>query len=385
MDAGHDDAGREEAGLDAGDVVDSAVPNGCRFDMATDFFEIDYDLRSDVRRLSAAAGPTSFGIVYSKHDVSDHEDLYFVEIPSSGGPPLTTQQLTTDDFADSSPAITRTSAGWLIGWLSNRDGNVEVYSLVDDAGAWTAAPRRQTHTSSVDETTPAVASDGTMNAIAWAEPGSPGATLALSVDTAGASAAAPVRLAPTGVGMIPTSFTTTDSGYVVGWLGPTNDVWLQPLDATLAAVGDPLSLAASHDGDGTIDSVVASTSGAAVYGVVPGGTRHEVHGHLLAGDGTLFHIEQSLTIGQDTGTDAAIAILGDGFVVAYRQDGVAPVLRVLLLDGALREISRADLVAMTATGGPITARVSGDGNVLLTWSDLVGSVNHMRLARLRCR
>lgn len=381
-----DGGGGADAGADVGDTgprIDSGVaPGTCRFDMATDFFEIDYDLRSDVRRLASAAGPTSFGVVFSKHDVSDREDLYFVEIPSSAGPPLTTQQLTDDDFTDQSPVIARTSAGWLAAWLSNRDGNVEVYSLAGAASGWAITPHRQTTTTSIDETTPALASDGTRNALAWAEPGV--ATVAQPVDASGASLGASVRLSPPGAGMIPTSFTTTDTGYLVGWLGPSGDVFVQPLQATLAAIGDPLSLTVNHDGDGTIDAVGSPAGGAAVYGVVPAVPRHDVHGHLLQSDGMLFHIEQAITIGEDTGTDAAIAILGGGYVVAYRQSGVAPVLRVLFLDGALQEVSRADLVPMSATGGPITARVSGDGNVLLTWSDLVGSVNHMRVARLRC-
>jgi hypothetical protein len=384
-DAARVDAARVDAGDDAGPEEDTGVaPGTCVFDAATDFFELDYDLRSDVRRFAAAGGPTSFGVVYSKHDVSDREDLYFAEIPAGGGPPLTTRQLTFDAFTDASPVITRTSAGWLVAWLSNRDGNVEVYSLADGGGSWTGSPRRQTSTASIDETTPALASDGTTTALAWAEPGTSGATVALPVDGAGASAGASMRLSPAGVAMIPTSFTTTGGGYLVGWRGPSGDVFVQPLDTVLAAIGDPLSLTINHDGDGTIDAAVSLTGGAAVYGVVPVAPRHDVHGHLLAFDGALFHVEQAITIGADEGTDAAIASLSGGYVVAYRQSGVAPVLRVLFLDGALGEVGRADLVPMSQAGGPITARVSGDGNVLLTWSDLVGSVNHMRVARLRC-
>lgn len=389
LDGGMPDDGSVDVGVDAGprDAGDagSVTPGACHFDATTDFFEIDYDLRSDVRRLASAAGPTSFGVVYAKHDdVSDWEDLYFVEIPAAGGAPLTTVPLTFDGFTDSSPVIARTSAGWVLAWLSNRDGNVEVYSLAGNASGWASPIRRLTSTPAIDETTPAIASDGVMGAIAWAEPGAPGATLVLPMDPTGAGSAPAVRLAPAGAAMIPTSFTTTGAGYLVGWLGPSNDVFVQPLDGSLATIGDPLALAELQDGDGTIDAVVSSSGGAAVYGVVPVAPRHEVHGHMLDPAGALFHIEESLTIGDDTGSDAAIALLGGGFVVAYRQAGVAPMLRVLFLDGTLREVERADLVPMTATGGPITARVSGDGNVLLTWSDLVGSVNHMRVARLRC-
>jgi hypothetical protein len=384
-DGGGVDADRPDSGLDAASGPDTGIPpDTCHFDAATDFFEIDYDLRSDVRRLAATGGPTSFGIAYTTHDVSDREDLYFVELPASGGMPLTTQQLTFDDATDQSPVIVRTSAGWLIAWLSSRDGNVEVYSVVGSGSSWTATPRRQTSTATIDETTAALATDGTNNAIAWAETGTSPTTVVQRVDAMGASTGAPARLSPSGAGMIPTTFTTTGLGYLVGWLAPSGDVLVQPLDTSLATIGDPLSLTVSHNGDGTIDAVVTLTGGAAVYGVVPADPRHDVHGHLLGVDGTLFHIEQAVTIGEDTGSDAAIASLGGGYVVAYRQSGVAPMLRVLFLDGTLTEVGRADLVAMSATGGPITARVSGDGNVLLTWSDLVGSVNHMRLARLRC-
>lgn len=387
-DAAHaDDTGVDGGGVDAANQDDDAAvaPPTCHFDAATDFFELDYDLRSDVRRLSAAAGPTSFGVVYAKHDdVSDWEDLYFVEIPASGGAPATTVPLTFDGFADTSPVIARTSAGWVAAWLTDRDGNVEVYTLAAPGGTWSTSMHRQTTTTSIDETTAAIASDGFMNAIAWAEPGASGATVVQPVDSGGVSAGASARFSPSGAAMIPTSFTTTGGGYLVGWLGPSGDVFVQPISTTLEALDAPLALAALHDGDGTIDAVVSSSGGAAVYGVVPVDPRHDVHGHLLDADGALFHVEQAITVGTDSGTDAAIAILGGGYVVAYRTSDVAPMLRVLFLNAALEEVGRTDLVAMTATGGPITARVSGDGNVLLTWSDLVGSVNHMRAARLRC-
>ncbi|MFO0686757.1 MAG: hypothetical protein U0234_32140 [Sandaracinus sp.] len=391
-DAGTDEDASEprDAGLDgapedapAGDDA-YVVPGMCEFDAATDFFELDYDLRSDVRRLAVAAGPTSFAVVFSKHDVDDHEDLYFVEIPASGGPPLTTQQLTFDATPDASPVIARTSEGWLVAWLSGRDGNVEVYAWGRSASGWAAVPQRITSTPTIDETTVALASDGARTAIAWAEPGASPVTVALPVDAAGGATAGPVRLSPASVAMIPTSFTTTEDGYLVGWVGPSGDALVQPLSGALATLGDPLVLTAGHDADGTIDAVVSSSGGAAVYGVHPATGRHDVHAHQLGSDGALFHIEQPLTFGDDTGSDAAIAILGGGYVVGYRQSGIEPMLRVLFYDAIFGERLRADLVRMSATGGPISARVSGDGNVLLTWSDLVGSVNHMRVARLRC-
>lgn len=379
------DAGRDGAPEDAPAGDDAYAPPGmCAFDGATDFFELDYDLRSDVRRLAVAAGPTSFGVVFSKHDVDDHEDLYFVEIPAGGGPPLTTQQLTFDATTDASPVIARTSEGWLVAWLSGRDGNVEVYAWSRSASGWAAVPQRITSTAAIDETTVALASDGTRIALAWAEPGASPVTVVLPVDATGAATAAPVRLSPASVAMIPTSFTTTADGYLVGWVSPSGDALVQPLGGALAALGEPLVLTLGHDADGTIDAVVSSSGGAAVYGVHPATGRRDVHAHQLGSDGTLFHIEQPLTIGDDTGSDAAIALLGGGYVVAYRQSGIEPMLRVLFYDAIFGEQLRADLVRMSATGGPISARVSGDGNVLLTWSDLVGSVNHMRVARLRC-
>lgn len=386
-----DAAEPSDTGLDGGAPEDAPAgddayvePGQCSFDPATDFFEIDYDLRSDVRRLSAAGGPTSFGVVFSKHDLDDHEDLYFVEIPASEGPPGTTQQLTFDATSDASPVIARTSTGWLVAWLSGRDGNVEVYARAGDASGWSSAPQRITNTPSIDETTVAITSEGTRSAVAWAEPGASPVMVAVLVDATGAATAAPVRLSPAGVAMVPTSFTTTDGGFLVGWVGPTGNALVQPLDGALAAIGDPLVLTGTADADGTIDTVVSASGGAAVFGVQPDPSRRDVHAHQLGSDGTLFHIEQPLTIGEDTGSDAAIALLGGGYVVGYRQSGIEPMLRVFFVDAIFREQLRADLVRMSATGGPLTARVSGDGNVLLTWSDLVGSVNHMRVARLRC-
>ena len=147
-------------------------------------------------------------------------------------------------------------------------------------------------------------------------------------------------------------------------------------------------LSTVYNTDGTIDAVIASGStggGAAVYGAIPGGGRHDVHAHLVDRAGALTFAEHVLTIGLDNGEGASIVEIGGGFAVAYRQVGMPPTLRVMFFDSLLNAIGHGDLVPMAATGGPITLRIAADGNLLLTWGDVVGTTSQVRAVRLRCQ
>lgn len=398
------DAPRIDGGRDAGDDAGAAIddtgtsPDGgsgtqdtgvppavCHFDVATDYFELDSAPRTESRRLAVGGGPTSFGVVYSAPAAAGAEDVFFVEIPSASGMPGRTVRLTSDGSVNGSPVVARTATGWIVAWLSDRDGNVEVYALASAAdGTWPTTPSRRTTTPSIDEISPALATNATIRALAWAEPGTPTTTVVQPLAADGASSGTAARIAPAGFAMVPTAFTTTDEGLLVGWADPDGDAVIQPLGTDLAAVGSPLPLTADHAADGAIDAVVAFGGGAVVYGVVTAGTRHDVHAHMLDGSGDLFFAEQVITVGEDTGSGASIGEVGGGYVIGYRQAGIGPMLRVFVVDASLHEVARADLVPMAATGSPITLRVADDGNVLLTWEDLVGTVNHMRVARVRC-
>lgn len=384
-DAARDASTDADGTRDAADAADApAPPVTCTHDRATDFFELDFELMGAPRRFAAAGGPTSFGLAYSKREPSGREDVYFVEVPSGGGTPRTTEFVTTDGQGNTAPVVARTSAGWVVGFLSRRDGNTEVYTAASASGSFAGVtPHRVTSTASIDETSLGIAASTATTALAWAEPGASPITVVQPVDGAGLTRPGAARLSVMGRAMVPTAFTTTDWGYLVGWVEGT-DAWLQPVAMDLTLDGEALALTAEHNADGTIDAQVEGGGGAVVYGVITSAPRHDVHGHMLNAMGGLYFAEQGVTTGTDTGTDAAIVELGGGFAVAYRQSDLSTTLRVLFMDALLHETGRIDLGNVAAAGGPITARVSADGNLLLTWNDLVGTTIHMRTARLRC-
>jgi len=293
--------------------------------------------------------------------------------------------VTMGSYTSTSPVIARTSTGWLVAWLSYRDGSWDVYALGSGSdGHLLTTPVRMTMTASIDEQTPALASDGTTSAIAWAEPGAPTTTVVRAIGPDAMPSGSAARLAPAGFSMIPTAFTVSGEGYLVGWGDPNGDATIQQLRADGTAIGVPAALTTEHNADGTIDAVSSLGGGALVYGAVPAAGRHDVHAHLVDGTGSAILVEHVLTIGADTGTDASITEIGGGYAVAYRQASSPPMLRILFYDSLLNEIGRSDLVQASAAGAT-TLRTSADGNLLLTWSDVIDTTTMVRALRLRCR
>ncbi len=393
QDAGSDaarDAPADDRDLDAfGDANanDSGFqPGSCRFVMADDLIEIDTDPRLHPTRVAVSAGPTGFGIVYSKLGSDAFENIYFTEIASTVGGLRPMQQLTFDLANTITPAIARTDLGWILAWASNHDGTMEIYSLGSGADGRLGSSVHRLTMDAVQQQAPALASARATTAIAWTELDATGhnpTTVVQALAAAGTTTGTVQRIMPAGFTVRPQTFTTTDFGYVMGWSDPSLQDLVLSLDNTGAASGTPTALTTVPDADATFDAVVSGGGGAAVFGVDVGG-RREVHAHLLDAAGGALDVERVLTVGAAAGSDASIAELGGGYIVAYRQTGTPPTLRVLFLDSLLNEVTRLDLLSVSTTGGQTSTRISGDGVVLITWADVVGTETHLRAARIRC-
>jgi hypothetical protein len=404
-DAYRSDAGRDSAS-DVGPPEDTAndttndsavdafaddggfMPGACVFDATMDLFDIDVDPRSRPTRVATAGGPSAFGIVYSKVGADAFENVYFQELGTHVGDTMPVpRQLTFDIATTTTPAVTRTETGWLLAWASNRPGTMEIFTLGSGSdGRLLSTPTRIT-TNVVQDQAPMLASTSAGTALVWTELDGTGGHPSLAaqlVNADGTTSGSIGHTMPTGFTIRPQVFTSTDTGYLVAWSDPSLNAVVLPLGTDATSTGTPASLTSVPDSDGSFDAVVSNGGGVAVFGADLGSGRREVHAHPLDATGAPFDVERVLTIGTDNGTDASIAELGGGYVVAYRQAGTPPMLRVLFLDSLLNEVARRDLVGVASTGGPTSVHVSGDGAVLITWADVVGSETHLRAARIRC-
>jgi hypothetical protein len=387
-DTGRDAPVGNDANADVGDASDAGFsPMSCRFDATMDLLAIDTDPRARPVRVATAPGPSSFGVVYSKIGTDGFENVYFSEIATMVGSPMAQTQLTTDLFTTTAPAITRTTTGWLASWLSNRDGDVEVYALGSGMDGRFTTPQRLTHTLLADEQSPVLASSGAASLIAWTEPGAMNTTTVVTqpIGADGTLTGTASRISPAGFTMRSQTLVTTDFGYAALWNDPTGAATILALDTMGAASGMPALLSPTDlMAGGAIDAAISRGGGGVVFDTTNGPSRGEVHAHLVDGAGGAIGVEQVLTVGADTGTSGSIAELGGGYVVAYRQAGAMPILRVLFLSSLLAEVHRIDVTSVSMTGGPTTIRVAGDGTVLITWADVVGTTTRLRGARIRC-
>jgi hypothetical protein len=370
---------------DAGPGDGGFSPSSCHFDATMDLFDVATDSRARPVRVAVAAGPSSFGIAYSAIDMNGFENVNLAELPTAVGSPIAHSPLTSDFFTTTAPTITRTSVGWLLAWLSNKDGNVEVYSLGSATdGRLATTPTRVTTTPSISEHEPALAATATSSVLAWFEPGTASTAVVRAIGTDGTVSGTPTRIAPTGLSPQPDALTSTDFGFVLGWCDADADATVVSVDAMGANASTPAALTpTSHDCNGTIAAAVSHGGGAAVFDADNGG-RPEVHAHALDGAGGAIGAESVLTVGVDTGGGASVAELGGGYVVAYRQSGTPAQLRLLFLSSVLVEVQRLDVTALAAATGPMTIRVAGDGTVLVAWAEIVGTTTHFRAARIRC-
>ena len=176
------------------------------------------------------------------------------------------------------------------------------------------------------------------------------------------------------------------------------DVSLQRLDLVGAPVGAPEVLSSEHNAGGDVDVGLTPRDGAAVFTALISGVRRDVRVRLLDGTGTPGMSEFALNEGAEQGDSASVARLReavgwsagcrDGYAVVYRSypDASRTVLRLVLLDAGADVVRAVDLAVpdVSNRGGRTTLRISGDGQLLVAWSDVRPDRVDMRAARIRC-
>jgi hypothetical protein len=172
-------------------------------------------------------------------------------------------------------------------------------------------------------------------------------------------------------------------------------IWLQALDKTVKPVGDPVLVSDAITAGNSVDLATREEDGGAiVYSVDIAGVNHEIRFRRLDSHGGLLGDESKVVGSPLQARDASIARLGGGYVVGYRQLPTTntPMTEIRLLfitkEGNVMTDSvgrlQTYLVAETMlTSGPVTLRVSTDGQVLVAFMDTSSTGNQLRLVRKR--
>jgi hypothetical protein len=172
-------------------------------------------------------------------------------------------------------------------------------------------------------------------------------------------------------------------------------IWLQALDKTVKPVGVPVLVSDAITAGNSVDLATREEDGGAiVYSVDIAGVNHEIRFRRLDSHGGLLGDESKVVGSPLQARDASIARLGGGYVVGYRQlpttNTPKTEIRLLFItkEGNVMTDSvgrlQTYLVAETTlTSGPVTLRVSTDGQVLVAFLDTSSTGNQLRLVRKR--
>ena len=342
-----------------------------------------------------AAGAELLGVAWSYRDEGT-ENVWLAEIPATGAALIAGQQITTGTSLQRDPVLAANGAGWMIAWYGNPDGDFDVYAQGWEAGRIVTGGSRQRLTMRAGrDDAPALLALPAGGAMAgWVE--TRGATMSERVpvlrplsaiaeptaaqrDGASSTGVPSFVLAPRSGGL---SLAYVQSGSAMP------DALLQPLDASGAPVGAPITLSTEHNADGSVDVAADAGGGAVVFGTTVGGLRPEVRARLIDGSGMLQSgtSERVITVAPASGRDATIAPLAGGYVIAYRALGATPTVRLDFRDAELAPTVTLDVASASASGGRVTVRVSGEGRMIVGWADVdaTAGTTAIRAARVRC-
>ncbi len=163
----------------------------------------------------------------------------------------------------------------------------------------------------------------------------------------------------------------------------TGDVYLQPLNSSGAMQGTATAITMEANADGTLDAVVFPSGGAIVFGALVDGVHPEVRFRAIDDTGMPTGDERVL----GTGKDGSIAAFAGGFVVSYRtvaSGTTPPEIHVLLVSALGDVVEDIMLVQAAPSGGRTTIRVSGDGQIAVTWANATDTGVDVQLAFLSC-
>jgi hypothetical protein len=386
--------------FDPGDAAISARdPARCRVE-PSDIYLLgtDGDLATSTRIIDVSSSAAEFAAVW-REQIEGFPQIRLARIPSTTGD-ATRLTLTEGTILHDEPAIATVSGGYLVSWIDNTEADYEVYARAVTGETLGAVTRVTTRAGRDDS--PSLVSVGDNVIASWVENrdtvrvpftqllSASGALMGASHEITAPESLGRPSLAPRDGGAV---LLYSQSGVALP------DVSLQRLDASGVPAGAPEVLSTEHNAGGDVDVGLTPRDGAAVFTALIAGVRRDVRVRLLDGTGTPGMSEFALNEGMEQGDSASVARLReavgwsagcrDGYAVVYRSypdGGAGTVLRLILLDAGADVVRAVDLTVpdVSNRGGRTTLRISGDGQLLVAWTDARADRVDMRAARIRC-
>jgi hypothetical protein len=374
-------------------------PDRCRVE-SSDVFLLGTDNDLSVRSRPIGVGPnaSSFGVVW-REVTEGLPQVRFTEIPATSGPAPAARTVTEGTATHEEPSIVASGGGYVVAWTDNSADDFEIHARTV-SGMTLGAIQRITNRMGRDDA-PTLIGVGSDVLAGWVEERG---TSRVPVVRPLSATAAPTGTAHdvTVTGNIGRPILAPrEGGAVIAYsdtVAGLPDVFLQRVDASGASVGAREMLSGEHNATGDIDVGLTALDGAAVFGANLDG-RRDVRIRRLDGTGTPSVAEYAANRDAEFGDSASVARLReavgwsrdcrDGYAIIYRSypgAGAAPVLRLLLIDAGAQVVRVVDLNIpdISAQGGRTTLRISGDGQLLVAWTDAHADRVDMRAARIRC-
>lgn len=355
-----------------------------------------YKLGSDPtggdRIVGLAAGATSFAVVWTQFPSSGGISEVHGERLSSSGARGVVQRITTRSGAKRSPTIAAVGTSWVVAWVDNDSGTFELRTLgvaSDLSPGGTVHDLTATAAQAEDNPIFLNASAGLM--LAWVEDDMTALTRvarAQRVGTDGAPSGTPGTASSTGQRPGQLAFGELEGGPALVWsegIGGTATVYLQGITSAGAVRGSRVQVSTEANADGTVDAALLPTGGAVVFGALVDGIRHEIRFREVPPDGMVSALQAEQILAQGAG--ASIARFAGGYAISYRAPATTDTpeqIRLMLVQSNGDPVADIPVIEAPAEGGRTTVRVSGDGQIAITWADSTPGGTDVRVAIVTC-
>jgi hypothetical protein len=397
------DAARGDAGMPAADGgADDAGPavdptRACDAAVDNSMLELPLATRGN-DAFSLAIGVTGFGIAYQAPGCGVIGAMPVAADGAFGQPNM----LLGDCFAIQDLALLHVSDGWRVAVVDNSLGNrgeVQTLTLPESLSMPDNAVRTPVTMNTLNKFKPVLASVAGVPHLAWISEDP--ATGKRQIDRKRFDdQGAVVNVLSADAGWKPVTLAFVQMASANAALAFVDEqgkpgIWLQALDKTVKPVGDPVLVSNLVTAGNSVDVATRDEDGGAIlYSVDVAGVNHEIRFRRLDRNGALLGDESKVVGSPLQARDASLARLGGGYVVGYRQMPTTstPTSQVRLMfitkegnvmhDSVGRVLTY--LVAETTlSSGPVTLRVSTDGQVLVAFLDGGPNGNQLRLVRKR--
>ena len=376
------DAAVEDLGVPHADAsVVTCHVEGEALTLATDVVD------NSVRFADVAVSGPMFAVAWTDAR-SGVADAYVYAWPS--GAPTGTEIRITDDFSPTRDVrIVPRADGFTVAWVDTTAGSFEVFARpLGSTGALESTAKQLTHNELREDSLSLASLAGGSTLAAWLESdglGGPPIAYAVPLDSlANVVGTAEVATVPPRA-PLDFSLTSLGTGAALAWT-ESGIVYLQPLTAAGAVLGDATVINTEGNASGTPALALGDSGGGVAFGALIAGARQEVRMRTVDAAGALVGPEAIVTPPPSTGSDPAIAPFAGGYVVASRTTAGASGSVRISFATALGEFSSSLEVAATGStlgSGPRLA-IAADGRMLVAWMETDGTTATFRAARVVC-